>query len=106
MNKTHQKALEAAVSHGFRKGDFTSLGHALIGECEQRTHVQGQIQEQVAAVAQAITDITNEDFVEFAAKRQALQSQLDTANNELASLKAELTGDEDGVLRIQNLYVG
>lgn len=106
MNEAHQKALEAAVSHGFRKGDFTSLGHALIGECEQRTHVQKQIQEQVAAVAQAITDITNEDFVEFAAKREALQSQLDTANNELASLKAELAGDEDGVLRIQNLYVG
>lgn len=106
MDKTNQRALEAAVSYGFRKGDFTSLAHALLGECEQRTHVQEQIKEQVAAVSQAVTDITNEDFVEFAAKRQALQGQLDAANNELASLKAELAGDEDGVLRIQTLYVG
>jgi len=106
MDVSHQRALEAAVSYGFRKNDFKSLGHALLGECEQRTHVQEQIKEQVAAISQAVTDITNEDFVEFAAKRQALQGQLDTANNELAALKRELAGDENGVLRIQTLYVG
>ena len=106
MNETHQKALEAAVSHGFRKNDFASLGHAIIGECEQRVHIQEQIKEQVAAVAQAVADITNEDFVTFGLERQALQNQLAVTTNELNALKAELAGDEDGVLRIQNLYVG
>ena len=106
MDEIHQRALEAAVSYGFRKNDFKALGHAIIGECEQRTHVQEQIKAEVASIAQAITDITSEDFVEFAAKRQDLQTQLDAANNELANLKSELAGDENGVLRIQNLYVG
>ena len=106
MNEANQRALEAAVSHGFKKGDFIALGQALIGECEQRVEVQKQIQEQVQAVAQAVTDITEEDFVEFAAKRDALQSQLDAANNELNYLKEQLAGDENGVLNIQTLYVG
>jgi len=106
MNEVHQKALEAAVSHGFRKNDITSLGHALLGECEQRTHVQEQIKDQVTAVAQAIADITNEDFVAFDLERQSLRNELESTTNELTALKAELAGDEDGVLRIQNLYVG
>lgn len=113
MNEAHQKALEAAVSHGFRKNDFVSLGHALIGECEQRTHVQKEIKEeivtvkeQVLSVAQAVSDITNEDFVAFDLERQSLRNQLESTTNELNALKAELAGDEDGVLRIQTLYVG
>ena len=106
MNEANQRALEAAVSHGFKSGDFRSLSMALLGECELRTAVQEQIQEQVQAVAQAVTDITQEDFVEFAAKRDALQVQLDAANYELNNLKAELAGDENGVLNIQTLYVG
>lgn len=106
MNKVHQRALEAAVSHGFRKNDFASLGHALIGECEQRVHIQEQIKDQVAAVAQAVSDITNEDFVAFGLERQSLQNQLTSTTDELNALKAELAGDENGVLRIQTLYVG
>jgi len=106
MNKVNQRALEAAVSHGFRKNDFASLGHALIGECEQRVHVQEQIKDQVAAVAQAVADITNEDFVAFSLERQSLQNQLTSTTDELNVLKAKLAGDENGVLRIQTLYVG
>ena len=106
MNETHQKALEAAVSHGFRKGDFTSLGHALIGECEQRTEVQERLSKQVAEVAQAVTDITGRNMVEFTNNREGIQAQIDSTCDDIDELKAQLAGDENGVLRIQTLYVG
>ena len=106
MNETHQKALEAAVSHGFRKGDFTSLGHALIGECEQRTEVQERLSKQVAEVAQAVTDITGRNMVEFTNNREGIQAQIDSTCDDIDELKAALAGDENGVLRIQTLYVG
>lgn len=106
MNETHQKALEAAVSHGFRKGDFTSLGYAIIGECEQRVDVQERLTRQVAEVAQAVTDITGKNMVEFTNNRKSIQVQIDNECAEIAELKAQLAGDENGVLRIQTLYVG
>ena len=106
MNETHQKALEAAVSHGFRKGDFTSLGHAIIGECEQRTEVQERLTKQVAEVAQAVTDITGRNMVEFTNNREGIQAQIDSTCDDIDELKAALAGDENGVLRIQTLYVG
>jgi len=76
-NESRRKALEAAVSHGFRKNDFTSLANALLGECEQRTEAQKNIQKQV-------TDLSND----------------------VTPLKNALAGDENGVLRIETLYVG
>ena len=106
MNEVHQKALEAAVTHGFRKGDFTSLGHALIGECEQRTEVQDRLSKQVAEIAQAVTDITGRNMVEFTNNREGIQAQIDTTCDDIDALKAALAGDENGVLRIQTLYVG
>ena len=80
MNKVNQKALEAAVAHGFRKNDFNSVGQALLGEFEQRSHVQEEIKQQVTSITQNV--------------------------NELNVLKTALAGDENGVLRIQTLYVG
>ena len=106
MNERNQKALEAAVSHGFRKGDFTSLGHAIIGECEQRTEVQERLTKQVAEVAQAVTDITGRNMVEFTNNREGIQAQIDSTCDDIDELKAALAGDENGVLRIQTLYVG
>jgi len=106
MNETHRKALEAAVSHGFKKGDFTSIGHALLGECEERVEVQEQLTKQVSEVAQAVTDITGKNMVEFTNNRKSIQVQIDNECAEIAELKAQLAGDENGVLRIQTLYVG
>ena len=40
MDESRRKALEAAVSHGFRKNDFNSLANALLGECELRTRTK------------------------------------------------------------------
>ena len=77
MNESRRKALEAAVSHGFRKNDFNSLANALLGECELRTEAQEIIQKQVTELS-----------------------------NDVAPLKEALAGDENGVLRIQTLYVG
>jgi len=76
-NESRRKALEAAVSHGFRKNDFNSLANALLGECELRVEAQENIQTQVTALS-----------------------------NDVAPLKNALAGDENGVLRIQTLYVG
>ena len=106
MNETHRKALEAAVSHGFKKGDFTSIGHALLGESEERVEIQEQLTRQVSEVAQAVTDITGRNMVEFKNNRASIQSQLDSECAQLAELKEQLAGDENGVLRIQTLYVG
>ena len=76
-NESRRKALEAAVSHGFRKNDFNSLANALLGECEERTEAQKNIQKQVTNLS-----------------------------NEVTPLKNALAGDKNGVLRIQTLYVG
>ena len=77
MNESRRKALEAAVSHGFRKNDFNSLANALLGECELRIEAQEIIQKQVTE-----------------------------SSADIAVLKNALAGDENGVLRIQTLYVG
>ena len=106
MNEVHQKALEAAVTHGFRKGDYVSIGHALIGECEQRTEVQDRLTRQVTEVAQAVTDITGRNMVEFTNYREGIQAQIDSTCDDIDELRAALAGDENGVLRIQTLYVG
>ena len=81
MDESRRKALEAAVSHGFRKNDFNSLANALLGECELRTEAQEIIQKQVTELSNSSTD-------------------------DVAPLKEALAGDENGVLRIQTLYVG
>ena len=78
MDESRRKALEAAVSHGFRKNDFNSLANALLGECELRTFEAQEI----------------------------IQKQVTELSNDVAPLKEALAGDENGVLRIQTLYVG
>jgi len=106
MNKTHQKALEAAVSHGFRKGDIVSLGHAIIGECEQRLHNEERLSKEVVELARKLTAVTGRDLTNFSNYRVETEAKIAANTTELQALKNQLAGDEDGVLRIQNLYVG
>ena len=91
--------LEAALAHGFRKNDTAAIGRALIAESQLRTEAQERIERNLDAVAQTVTNITQTEIVEYSNNIDTLQTQVNFLNE-------KLQGDEDGVLRIETLYVG
>ncbi len=98
--------LQAALAHGFKKNDSAAIGRALIAECQLRTEAEERIEKNLDAVAQAVTDITQSEIVNYSNNRKGIQTQVDTTQQQLDALKEQLQGDENGVLRIETLYVG